>query len=218
MTAALLAILSEAREALKEFVNNLLLVAGGFLIGYLLGGVVGWALGKYVFRQKEPDLLHRASRIIGGATLALIVALIVFTGRGRPFGEGGDGRGSPANDAVPANTTPSNPDPSPKVEPSKITPPPKITPGDVTIRVTVLGGEDVLNDRYYLIDDDHSPKTFAELKAAVLDRKSKEPGKVMVAILFPARNALPRESLAVTQVSKWVNEEAKLDVIFPSNR
>ncbi len=218
MTPPLFAFLSDAREAIAELVNNCLLVAGGFLVGYLLGGVIGWALGKYVFRQESPDLLHKACRLIGGVVLALIVALIVFTGRGKPHGDGGDGKGSPNDEGKNGKATPANTDPNQKVDPNTLPTPPKITPGDVTIRVTILGGEDVLQDRYYLLDDDRSPKTFAELKTAIVERKGKEKGKVMVAILFPAKNALPHESPAVTQVSKWVNEVAELDVIFPKTR
>jgi hypothetical protein len=217
MTAAVFGFLSDAKEALAEFANNLLLVAGGFLVGYLLGGLIGWALGKWVFRQKEPETLRRLGRPVGGVLLALIVALIVFTGKGKPHGEGGDSKGTPSTETDGKNA-PSKTDPDVKLDP-KVTPPKIDTrPADVTIRVTILGGTDVVNERFYLIDDDRSPKTFEDLKTAITAIKAKEKGKVTVAILFPTKNRLPRVHIAVTQVENWVNEEAGLDVVFPTSK
>ncbi len=207
--------LDDAKDAMTEFVHNCLLVAGGFLVGYVLGGVVGWALGKWVLRQKAPDTLKKVGRPVGGVILALIVALIVFTGRGKPHGEGGEGKGAPSPDGNKSN--PQTPDT--KVPPNvPVVKQPDGKPADVTVRVTVLGGEDVQGDKFYLIDDDRNPKTFAELKDAIAARKAKETGKMAVAILFPTRNALPREHPAVTRVAKWANEEAGLDVTFPATK
>jgi len=213
----LFAFLDDAKEAMNEFVHNCLLVAGGFLVGYILGGVVGWALGKWVFRQKAPDTLKKVGRPIGGVILALIVALLVFTGKGKPHGEGGDGKGAPSPDPNKANQQ--SPQPEPKIPPNvPIVKQPDGKPADVTIRVTVLGGEDVQVDKFYLIDDDQTPKTFTELKDAITARKAKEKGKVAMAILFPTRNALSREHPAVTRVVRWANEEAGLDVTFPASK
>jgi hypothetical protein len=216
MTAALFAFLSDAKEALAEFANNCLLVAGGFLVGYLLGGGIGWALSKWVFRQKDADTLRRLGRPIGGVLLALIVAIIVFTGKGKPHGEGGDGKGTPSTDPN-GNAAPSTTNPDAKTD-HKVTPPKiDIKPADVIIRVTILGGEDVMNERFYLIDDDRSPKTFDELKSAITTMKGKEKGKVTIAIVFPMKNRLPRVHIAVTQVEKWADESG-LDVVFPTSK
>jgi hypothetical protein len=212
----LLGFLSDAKEAFTELVTGLLMVAGGFLIGYLLGGVVAWAAGRYVFRQQDTTSLKRLGRPVGGAVLALIVALIVFTGRGKPHGEGGDGKGDPNADP---NATKSGTPPVsvPKVDPNAAPPKtPEVKPAESTIRVTVLGGTDVRDGRFYRIDDDPNPKTFDELKQAVTARKATEAGKLMVAILFPEKNALPLGHPAVVDVSRWAKEEAKLDVLFPA--
>jgi hypothetical protein len=76
----------------------------------------------------------------------------------------------------------------------------------------------VREDRFYIIDADPEPRTFTELKSIVLARKAKETGKLTVAILFPPKNALPRDALAITQVTRWANEEARIDVTFPASR
>jgi len=43
---SLFAILEGAQEALTELVTGLLMVAGGFLVGYVLGGIVAWSAGR----------------------------------------------------------------------------------------------------------------------------------------------------------------------------
>jgi hypothetical protein len=212
----LLGFLSDAKEAFTELVTGLLMVAGGFLVGYVLGGVLAWAAGRYVFKQQDTTSLKRLGRPVGGVVLALIVALIVFTGKGKPHGEGGDGKGDPDTDpnAPKSGTPPASP---PKIDP-KVVPPktPEVKPAEATIRVTILGGNDVREGRFYLIDDDPTPKTFEEFKRAVTARKAMETGKLMVAILFPEKNALPLGHPAVVDVSRWAKEEAKLDVLFPA--
>src|SRR5262245_53888235 len=107
--------LENAEEAFRELITNLLLVAGGFLVGYLLGGVLAWAVARYALRQKNGTEQFKAiGKPVGGIVLALIVALIVFTGRGKGPGDGGDGKGN-ANDP---NAGKANP----KADPSKIDP------------------------------------------------------------------------------------------------
>ncbi len=208
MTATLFGFMSDAKEAISEFINGCLLIAGGFLVGYLLGGVIGWALGKYALRQQEPDTLKRIGRPVGGILLALIVAIIVFTGKGKPHGEGGDGKGTPSTD--PNAGKDHKTDPNTKIDPNITPPKVDVKPADVTIRVTILGGTDVQNDRFYLIDDDRSPKTFTELKEAVAARRGKEKGKVALKLVLPPPpnpNRLPKNHPAITQVQDWAYDE-----------
>ena len=44
------------------------------------------------FSEKPPQVVKELGQRVGGVLLALIVALIVFTGMGKPHGEGGDGK------------------------------------------------------------------------------------------------------------------------------
>ncbi|MBA4187633.1 MAG: hypothetical protein C0467_06395 [Planctomycetaceae bacterium] len=216
MHASLFGFFTNAENAITELINDCLLVAGGFLVGYVLGGVLAWAVGRYIFKQKDTSNFKAIGKPVCGAILAVIVAMIVFTGKGKPIGEGGDGKGSSNNDPNSGKSNPPNPNPDLKTDPKVSPPKVDIKPADVTLRVTVLGGVDVVNERFYLLDDDRTPKTFAELKTAISERRAKEKGKVVVAVLFPTKNALPREHPAVTQVGKWAAEEAGLDVVFPA--
>ena len=120
MMLPLFALLDAAKQSVMQFVHNCLLVAGAFLVGYILGGVIGWALGKWALKQKSPQTLKQLGRPIGGILLALIVALLVFSGMGKRWGPGGDGAGTPSDTGnKDARTDPSSPS-DPRVTPPKV--------------------------------------------------------------------------------------------------
>jgi hypothetical protein len=223
MTALTFAFLTGLSGDFKELLNDLLLVAGGFLFGYLLGGFLGWAIGKWAFRQKAPEALQRIGRPCGGFVLALIVALIVFTGKGKPQGDGGDGKGVSSTEA----SKEKNASPKVDVHPQsdvKISVP-KLDPSqaEATIRVTILAGQAVpMEGKYYLLDDESRDRarSLSEIKRTILERKEAAKGKVALAILFPSdpNSAPPRNDKKVTDVTRWAAEEAGLDVTFPASR
>jgi len=217
MSLTLFAFLDDVQKSLQQFIHNCLLVAGAFLVGYILGGMIGWGLGKWAFRQKDPNTLKQLGRPVGGIILALIVALLVFTGMGGRLGEGGEGKGTP-ND-IGKNDATSNPDQraNPKVVPPKV----DQSPIESTIRVTILAGAAVRSERkYYLLDDDSTPITLEELKEAIKARRSRTKGKTVLQVLFSSDPNLapPRNDPKVTDVTRWASEEAGLDVTFPASR
>jgi hypothetical protein len=201
MTAPVFGFLDDAKDSITEFVNNCLLVAGGFLVGYILGGMIGWALGKWAFRQKSPDTLKQLGRPVGGVILAIIVALIVFTGKGKPRGEGGDGKGSPDPSA---NKAPSNSDQTPKVDP-KLPPVKPIDPKgtETRIEVTIRGG--TADDRFYQLENDDSRKTIDELVTAIKSRKVE--GKIVLVIRSPTKDYLDPEHRGVKQLRERARTE-----------
>jgi hypothetical protein len=214
----LFAFFSDLENRFTQLIEGLLLVAGGFLVGYLLGGLVGWALGKWVFRMRDRSTPKQLGQPIGGVLLAIIVALIVFTG-GRGKGPGGNGDKTGTSDTVANQNAQPKADPDPKTQPI-LPKPPDVKPADVTIRVTVYGGGAVTGERFYQLEDDKTLKTLDELKQAITTRQAAEKGKITVAILFPGDKnvALPQEHPMVTRLAKWAREEAGLDVTFPANR
>jgi len=212
---------SGAAERLAGLAIKCLAVAGGFLAGYLLGGLIAYALDRWVFGQKAPDVVKRGVRWVCGLILAIVVAMIVFGEGGGGFGlGGGEGKGSGATGGEGKNKQTQQP-----ATPDRDRPPVSpVTPADnrpteVVIRITILGGTDVVQERFYLIDDDRTPRTFAEVRAAVGARKAKDPRKTTLAILFPPPpNRLPLEHPAVTQLVNWARDEAGLDVTFPAGK
>lgn len=212
MTRPLLGLLDNAKDAIVEFLNNCLLVAGGFLVGYLLGGVLGWVIGKYIFRQQSPAVFQKVGRPVGGALLALIVALIVFTGRGKSPGDGGDGKGS--NTTEPNAEKKADPKIDPKLPPIKL---PDAKQPDVTIWVTILEGAAIPGPgKFYRVDEEDTAKTLEELKTALLERKAREHGKVVLVIRFQS-NTRPGDPRLLTDVTNWATTTAGLDVILRAN-
>jgi hypothetical protein len=216
MPLPLFALLDNAQNAVVEFVRNCLLVAGAFLVGYILGGIIGWAISKYAMKRQSTEIYSRFGRLVGGVLLAFIVALLVFTGMGKRWGPGGDGAGTPSETGAKDRMDQSSPS-DPRVTPLKV----DQSPVDVTIRVTVLAGAAVRSEgKYYLIDDDATPRSLSEMKEAILARKTKSKGRTMLQVLFLSDPNLapPRNDPKVTDVTRWATEEAGLDVTFPASR
>jgi hypothetical protein len=211
----LFAFLENAQSAVVDFVRNCLLVAGAFLIGYVLGGVIGWGVSKYALKRQSTEIYSRFGRLVGGVLLAFIVALLVFTGLGKRWGPGGEGAGTPSDSGAKDARRDSASDP--RVSPPKV----DHDPVEATVRVTVLAGAAVRSEgKYYLIDDDATARTLAELKETISARKAKTKGRTMLQILFSPDPNLrpPRNDPRVTDVTRWATEEAGLDVTFPASR
>lgn len=213
--------ISGAAEHLAGLAIKCLAVAGGFLAGYVLGGAVAFALDRWVFGKKAPDLVKKCVRWVTGLILAVVVALIVFGDGGGGLGMGGgDGKGSGKPTEGDAKDKLA-PQPPPEKDQPPVTPvtPKDTRPAEAVIRITILGGNDVSQERFYLIDDDRTPRTFAEVRATVSGRKAKDARKTVLAIYFPPPpNRLPLEHPAVTQLVTWARDEAGLDVTFPAGR
>jgi hypothetical protein len=201
MPFAALAFIVFDTDQVARFFLNLLAVAGGFLLGYALTGVAVWAIDRWFTGGKMPIGVYRVARMIGGIALAVLVALLLFGGGFGP----GTGPGAGPGDTT--ETGPGAPQQSPPTTQIEPTPPP-VLPKDAPlpeerVRVTLLGGEAVKEERFYLIDYDPAPKTFAEVVAAVNARKAEVMKPVGVEIRFTADNTLAQNHAAVLQVINW---------------
>ncbi|MDB5311593.1 MAG: hypothetical protein JWO38_5795 [Gemmataceae bacterium] len=222
---------SGAAEKLAAIGIKCLAVAGGFLAGYAIGGATVWALDRWVLAQKAPDFLKKSVRVVAGVAAALLVAFIVFgdgTGGGWFGGGGGSGDGNGTNPSQSSDpgkqndqSTPPVKQPDPKTTPKLDTPKtPDVRPEDPRVRVTFLGGDAVQGDRFYLLDDDPSPKTFDELKKAVMARKEGTPRPMFLLVQFPGdpRQRIDENSINVTQVTSWARNVAGVQVVWPGKK
>jgi hypothetical protein len=137
---------------------------------------------------------------------------MVFGGGGGEGDGTGDGVGN--NKASPVNGT---------LEPNSVSTELKSTPTRSTgptpeerIRITMLGGSDVKDQKFYLIEDEPTPRTLAEVKAAVQKRKDATTKTLGLEIRFTVQNTLPQEHPAVGLITKWAREIAGLSVSFPA--
>ena len=65
-------------EQIAAFAVKCLAVAGGFLAGYVIGGMGAWALDKWALAKKSPDVLKKTISFLCAVALALLIAFIVF--------------------------------------------------------------------------------------------------------------------------------------------
>jgi hypothetical protein len=196
-----------------------LTVAGGFMVGYVIGWLIAVGVNKWVIKkERTPESLKQLLRVVCGIAVALLVAVSLMWGSGD--GTGGDKDKVGNTDATDKKSGPPVVE-APKDDKKTPTPatPPDPRPTEVTIRVTVLAGTDVRDDKYYLIDDDRGAKSLAEVKDAILGRKAKDTRKKVVAILrSPPPNDAALDGKSVTQFVTWVQNTAKLDVTFPAGK
>lgn len=229
MPAPTLLFLPGASEKVAALAIKCLAVAGAFMVGYVVGWLLAWGLDRWAFARKSPDPVKKAVRTLAGIATAILVALIVFgdgTGGGL-FGGGGQAEGTGTGTAPSAETpgkekkpAPPITQPTPKAPPPKVEPikTPEVKPTDVVVRVTFLGGADVTGDRFYLLDEDPGPKTFAQVQEAVVKRiETAEGRKVYLAVQFPARNRIAEDSINVTQVTDWARNRG-IEVLWPGKR
>lgn len=194
-----------------KFVENGLAVAGGFLVGYVGVIVLGWAADKFLFKRPSPALLHRACRVLGGLIVALLVAMLLFGEGGGEGGGTGEGAGNGKSSPTTGTLDPATPNAEPQPKPVKPLP-----PAEERVRVTILGGTDVKDAKFYLVEDDAAPRTFAEVKAAVEKKKAATAKSLGLEIRFPPQNTLPQDHPAVAQLARWARDTAGLSVSFPA--
>lgn len=205
-------LLGLSTSAMTQLVINSLAVLGSFLAGYLFSGFAANMLDRFVFQRKAPWLVHRLSRWCGGIALALLVAAVLF-GHGAGWnllggGETNQGSGPEPNSPQLINTTASIQNGQAANTDSQSNP--------AKIRITILGGSDVKAQRFYLIDEDSTPRTLSEVKVIVLKHKKPDVTPPVVELQFSKQNVLPEDHPAVILLVRWLRGEANLRVVLPA--
>ncbi|MGL6095112.1 MAG: hypothetical protein ACRC7O_04830 [Fimbriiglobus sp.] len=203
-------------EKLAQFAVNLLAVGGGFLVGQIGTAAVLWFLDRKLTGGKSPPPLKKAGAALGGMAAGIVVALVVF-GHGQGWvlmggGGAGESNGPPAT-GIPGGSATSDVPPTtePTTKPPVTNPQP--SPSAERVRVTVLGGSDVKDERFYLLDGDPAPKRIGEVRAAVLAKKDKT--AVGLELRFAEQNTLPPTHPAVLLLTGWAQSHG-LTVTLPA--
>jgi len=206
-------------------VIKLLIVAGAYLVGSVLGGILAVALARWVFRKRMPEAGRQLCSLIGGVLLALLAVLFLLGSGGDGLWGGGGGSGEGQGEGAaspyvsPSGNRPSAPQETREIPSPTAPEPPPPREVSAVLRVTVLAGKAVREaGRFYVLDDDPNPRTFSEITEAILQRRSRTQERLTVQILFPVDPNLapPPNDPKVTRLTEWVRQEAGLDVAFPS--
>ena len=193
-----------------QLLVNGLAVGGGFLVGYMLAWAAMWWADRSFLLRKTPPMAHRVVRFLGGLVLAIIVALLVFGAGGSGLG---GGTGENLGDKVPQTGGP-NPDAPPATVPAPVSVA-ATTPSGERVRVTLLGGPDVKDERFYLVDADPVARNFAEVKSALAAKKA-DGKKLVLELRFAAAHTLPQDHPAVARLAAWARDSAGLTVTYPA--
>lgn len=199
-----------APEAIEAFVRNCLLVLGGFMAGYLLGWGLGYGFNKWVAKGKAPGELNKLLRVACGLIVAILVALMVFTGGGRgpgPGGPAGSGTGEANTGTDKKGETPADPKAAPKEQQPD---PKKPTAGGSELPVTVklLGGSAVEGEKAYQLGDDPKKLTLKELQDALLAKRTEAGAKgIRVVRERPGPEPISLESPNWRYLERWLETE-----------
>ncbi len=162
------------QEQIAEYLQKLLMIAGGFGAGYLGAWLACVGFDKTIVKGKSPDGLHKWARRIGGVLVALVVAFFLFrggTGTGGGGPDTGQGTGSPT---------------SPSTQPTDPTPPteklPEVAVDAVPVYVTVYAGTAVERGsvKFFAVGDPPGAKVELPAVAEVIRSAGKDKAKVFV--------------------------------------
>jgi hypothetical protein len=150
---------------------KLLAVAGGVAVGGLGGGALIRLLVRWTVQRPTPRPVVRLVQVLGAVVVGLAVWIWAFGPGGSGFGWGG-GLGWGGSGQGSDKTTESNTDKNAPKKPPTSDKEPRPAGADV-LRVEVLGGERVREQRFYVLvdSDDPQPKTLEELRRTIKTRQ-----------------------------------------------
>ena len=197
-------------ENIGQLVIGILAVAGAFLIGHVLTWLFFGGIARFLFKRSMPLGVMKFLRLLGGAALAILVATFVFGAGGMGWGPGnahkGDiGVGDQKKDQEEAKKEVVRP----KIEDIQ----PKDDDG-LGVSVTILGG-DASEGRYYLLEEDVTPRTFTEITYGIQEVKKNSAKPLNRVKILVYKDSSARDSAVVKNLEKWATDE-RFGVEFPA--
>jgi hypothetical protein len=196
-----------------------LAVAGGAAVGGLGSGLLFRLLVRLSLHRTVPQKALLLVRALGAAALGLAVWMWVFSTGGSGPGLGGllgSGAGGQSTEtrAQPGPST----EPTPKHQaatPKGSIPESRQVLAPDTMRIEILGGERVKQERFYLLEGEKEPRTLSEVRKAILARREDRDKPPLVGIVIMIYgSSVARDHPAVRNLQKWA-EENRLSVTFP---
>lgn len=199
MTFSHIYVLSLGIPDLGMLIVKCLAVLGGTAVGAYGGGLFIKLAARF-FRQKPPPKVVRLTRMMGGLALGLLVYAWVFGSGGEggmggagggwwPFGQKG-GKGNVV--AKPGETSTTTPEPS------------VTNTGVESLTVTMLGGERVLEQRFYLIGSD-PPRNLPAVRD-VISARTKQNANLKQLDIVIYKDSVDRDNPAVTVLVQWARD------------
>ena len=179
------------------YILKVVAVAGGALVGGITTRLTLYVVTRLLLEKALPRLVRWPLQLLGAAALGLGVWWAFGSGGG--FGLGGGWLGPGGSAETPsANRSALRDDTERKdlsvpVEPE-------------TLRIVLLGGDRVRQERFYQIEDDPQPRTLTDLGEAICSRPpNSRPLKGIELVIFP--DSVARDHPAVRELEKWAKQQ-----------
>jgi hypothetical protein len=176
---------------------KLLALAGGFGIGAVFSGLLLRGLSRLVMVRTVPRLVLRLVQGLGGGTLGVAVWIWAFGSGGSGLGGSGDFRFSGAELRGPEGSKVEAPAPTNESSPAA-----------TTMRIELLGGPRVHNERFYLVNGDSKPCSLAEVRQRIRTHLSSpdQPSLKSVELVI-YEDSVAQDHPAVEDLAKWARQQ-----------
>jgi hypothetical protein len=197
-----------------------LAVVGGAAVGAVGSGLLLRLAARLSFQRKVPRKVLVPVRALGAVALGLAVWAWVSSsgdwgpGMGGWLGSGGSGAKIAEHDRAADESA------EPKGEQDKASPgrserASRPEQSRDSLRIDILGGARVKEERFYVLEGNKEPLTLSEVRKAIQARRQepdKPPLKGIVIMIFGT--SVARDHPAAKNLVKWA-EENRLSVTFP---
>jgi hypothetical protein len=171
-------LLADLAENIGNSVVNLLAVAGGAALGYFAVWGIVWGGCRATIHKTPPKTAQKLLNVGGAIVGGLIVFALLFKGDGTGWGSGsgwnlfgGSGKGnSQTNSTGPTTRTQATTPTTPTVK--------ETNPGNsVVLHVRVLGGKNVQEKRYYMVEQESTAYSLIDLEPIIRERMQAKTGR-----------------------------------------
>jgi hypothetical protein len=198
------------------FALKVLAAFGGFGIGAVASGFIARFLIRLLTARAVHWLPLRLVQLLGGTTLGLAVWFFGLGWGGNGFGLG---QGNGSGNSVPGTSTfdlrPSADDRSSKFE--NRTSSSKFDTLPSELRIELLGGPKVKNERFYVVEGDSNALSLAELQQRIrarMEAQSQPPLKSVELVIYD--DSVAQDHPAVQDLERWAREQnLSVTLAFP---
>lgn len=185
----------------QEWIVKGLAVVGGGFLGALLVGLILRVASKRLSSRTVPPRVKLAARALGGIAAGWLVWMIItapggsglwggggslFGGRGAGEGSGKDNPSQPTHQTEPGPTSPGEPG-----QPE-------------TIKVILLGGHQVVDEKFYRFEDGREAYQLKDLQKILKDKEKQ--GSALTLVILIYEDSVAQGHSAVKNLESWAEQ------------
>lgn len=210
---------ADVAQRVGNTIIQILAVAGAATVGYFLVRGLTWLICRATIQKQPPKQVSHILGIVGAVAVGAAAFFLLFYGDGGGgfgFGPGGGWFGAGSGKAEIGSTQTST---QRKSEPPTDPPTPK-TPSKIPAKsqfaVRVLGGTDVVDEKFFRIDGEQAALTLADVQKAIRDRKAANKDSIQEIVILVYPDSVARDHEKVLALKNFGVNEGLL-VSIPEN-